>query len=624
MSKPSFRPANAFLLALVIASCPGCAQPASKSASSRASKTASAMTVEDVVRLAQAGMSDEVILAQMRAKYPSFDLSADQLIQLKTAHVSDRVIRAMMEMPSTGSVSATSVEMAETRPAPQPAALAAAPAAPKTAASNGPVNWISHKDPMGFAINIPGDWNLRADRQAGRVDIRGPRGQQAVIWPMFMPRQQMDARSAASVAQQLARRADAGMAWEAPKLTGNTARVFARGATSGVAVMRWASSADGTSIYLFCVAAPASLYPGSIETFAGILQSFQVLSDPGLTAAPPAENVSPPQPVSWVRWTDPREGAFSASVPQGWNVTGGAFRQSASDIRQSLIVISPDHQIRMAVGDPNIGVFTEPNGMYGWAGMREGSSTSVGDGSRLQIRRFTPAQAFVRAYIASAVSRECGAPRILSENDRQDLAGSAAQQARGQGASNPRVTASGASFSCTWNGREARGYYAAATVLPLPGRSGIWYVSTLYGYIAVAERAQQADDISRHVLNSMGINAQWKMQEDQIAGNAVQQDNARSAEIQARARQAIAENQQKTSDTIVKGYEGRSKVYDEISRKRENAILGTVDVVDPSTGRQYKIDNYSDYHWMNNQGVIAGTRTGTSPGVDWHQMITLP
>jgi len=262
--------------------------------------------------------------------------------------------------------------------------------------------------------------------------------------------------------------------------------------------------------------------------------------------------------------------------------------------------------------------------MYARAGMREGGYAAIGDGSKLQIRRFLPAQQFVREYVSSSVRQECGEPRILSENERQDLASSAVQRARAQGATNPRVTATGVSFSCTWNGREARGYYAAATILPFPGRSGIWYVEALYGYLAVAERQQQADDISRHVLNSMGINAQWKQREDQIAGNAVEQDNERSQEIQARARQSIADNQKQTSDMIVKGYQERSKVYDEIARKRENSILGTVDVVDPNSGKQYKIDNYSDYHWMNNQGVIAGSKTDTSPGSDWRQLITLP
>ena len=441
---------------------------------------------------------------------------------------------------------------------------------------------------------------------------------------MFVREQQLDGRGAGIVLQQLVRRVDNRMAWGAPQLSGDTVRIFARGESSGAALMRWNSSPEGSAVYLFCVTAPSALYQISLDTFAGILKSFHVVPDPKANSGAPGKSVAAAEQVAWVRWTDPREGAFSASVPQGWNVSGGAFRQSATDIRKNVILLSPDRQIRMAVGDANVGAYTAPNAMYARAGMREGGYTALGDGSKLQIRRFLPARQFVREYVASSVRRECGEPQILSENERQDLASSAAQQARAQGAPNPQVTAAGVSFSCTWNGREARGYYAAATILPFPGRNGIWYVESLYGYLAVAERQQQADDISRHVLNSMGINAQWKQREDQIAGNAVEQDNQRSQEIQARARQSIADNQKQTSDMIVKGYQDRSKVYDEISRKRENSILGTVDVVDPNSGKQYKIDNYSDYHWMNNQGVIAGTKTDTSPGSDWRQLITLP
>jgi prophage DNA circulation protein len=98
----------------------------------------------------------------------------------------------------------------------------------------------------------------------------------------------------------------------------------------------------------------------------------------------------------------------------------------------------------------------------------------------------------------------------------------------------------------------------------------------------------------------------------------------KAAHVSDRVLEAIAADQQKTSDMMMKSYQNQSKAYDEVARRRENAILGTVDVVDPSNGKQYKIDNYSDYHWMNNQGVIAGTKTDTSPGFDWHQMVDLP
>jgi hypothetical protein len=635
MNKRRFLQILACVGALLASACIGCAQSSSKVAPADRTKVHARVTVEDVVRLAKAGVSDEIIVAQIQGKRQSFDLTVDQLIELKSASVSERVIRAMMEdtAPQTASAptdarpsAKPAAASSEAQPAPPvPANVPAAASVPlKTVSALATAQWVTHNDPMGFSVNAPAGWNVRADRKEGRIDIQSPHGQQAIIWPMFVRERQLDGRGAGVVLQQLARRVDARMAWGTPQLSGDTVRVFARGQSSGAAVIRWSSSPEGTTVYLFCVTSPASLYQASVDIFAGILKSFHVVQDQKASSGTPARSVAAPEQVAWVRWTDPREGAFSASVPQGWNVSGGAFRQSATDIRQSVILLSPDHQIRMTVGDANIGAYTAPNPMYARAGMREGGYTALGDGSKIQIRRFLSAQQFVREYVASSVGRECGEPRILSENERQDLTASAAQRARLQGAPNPQVTAAGVSFSCTWNGRDARGYYAAATILPFPGRNGIWYVEALYGYLAVAERQQQADDISRHVLNSMGINAQWKQREDQIAGNAVQQDNVRSQEIQARARQAIADNQRQTSDAIVKGYEARSKVYDEISRKRENAILGTVDVVDPNSGKQYKIDNYSDYHWMNYQGVVAGTKTDTSPGSDWRQLITLP
>jgi hypothetical protein len=75
---------------------------------------------------------------------------------------------------------------------------------------------------------------------------------------------------------------------------------------------------------------------------------------------------------------------------------------------------------------------------------------------------------------------------------------------------------------------------------------------------------------------------------------------------------------------IMKGWEQRNKVYDEIDRRRENAILGTVDVVDPESGKQYKISNYGDYHYMSNSGAIYSTYSPDTPPPDLREMIALP
>jgi hypothetical protein len=400
---------------------------------------------------------------------------------------------------------------------------------------------------------------VRGDREAGRIGIQDPQSQRATIWPMFLERQVLDQRSASVLLKQLARRADPELPWGAPEVLGGAGRVLARGAVSGAAILRWNAVPEGTVIYLFCVTSPASLYAASVEVFTGILQSFHITP-----AAAPITATPAPQPstaLKWTRWNDPREGAFGVSIPQGWSITGGSIRHSATDIRKTVVVLEPDRQIRITVGDANLGAYTVPTAVYGAAGLREGMYNTLSDGSKLQIRRFLPASQFVPEYINGPAVRDCSGISAISEDQRPDLTAEPLRIAREHGISNVRITSSGISFSCTWNSRPARGYYAAVTTF-VPGQmGGLWYVDPLYGYLAISERQQEADIISRHIQESTQVNSDWKRKEDQMAAEAVRADNARSAEIQARARQAIAEDQRATSDTIVKGYEARSKVY---------------------------------------------------------------
>ena len=63
------------------------------------------IAVEDVIKLSKAGLSDDVIIAQIRKRPQPFDLTPDQLLQIKAARVSDRVIEAMTgKTPATAQV----------------------------------------------------------------------------------------------------------------------------------------------------------------------------------------------------------------------------------------------------------------------------------------------------------------------------------------------------------------------------------------------------------------------------------------------------------------------------------------------------------------------------------------
>ncbi len=54
------------------------------------------MTIQDVIDLSKAGVSDKIIIDQMNASQSTFELSSKDIVSLKNAGVSDRVIGAMI------------------------------------------------------------------------------------------------------------------------------------------------------------------------------------------------------------------------------------------------------------------------------------------------------------------------------------------------------------------------------------------------------------------------------------------------------------------------------------------------------------------------------------------------
>ena len=79
----------------------------------------SGLTSEDVIKLAKAGLAEDIIIEQIRKNGKAFNLSTDQLVALKTANVSDRIVEAMLDPTKTF--------VAESAPAPvvsKPAAIA--------------------------------------------------------------------------------------------------------------------------------------------------------------------------------------------------------------------------------------------------------------------------------------------------------------------------------------------------------------------------------------------------------------------------------------------------------------------------------------------------------------------
>lgn len=66
------------------------------------------MTNEEVISLAKAGLSPGIIIGKIRSGKSNFDLSTDSLIKLKQAGVSDDIVSAMLEAKSSKSTSSSS------------------------------------------------------------------------------------------------------------------------------------------------------------------------------------------------------------------------------------------------------------------------------------------------------------------------------------------------------------------------------------------------------------------------------------------------------------------------------------------------------------------------------------
>ena len=508
-------------------------------------------------------------------------------------------------------------------PALEPMAASTAESDPQTEPL--PKSWITHNDPAGFVVNLPANWTIGKAPSTGQLVLRGTRGEEIVIWPLHLQQPKLEAQGAAILLQEFARKFDVLMPWGEVQTTQNLTRVLGQGdERSGAAILSWANSPSGASVYFYGMEAPGNIYESSTESFVAILKSFHVVQNPSPKDVPGAATDSKAGEMGFVNWNDPHEGAFHVSVPQGWQVIGGAYRLSAVDVRYAVVASSADGQIRASIGDSMVGAFTQPTPMLSMAGLREGGYQLLGDGTKVEILRYNSGQQFARSYVQTLVSRQCSNIQIDSNNPREDLASTFRQSAANEGFGNVFLSAGDISFTCNLDGRPVKGKYVAATVRFSPNVSPMWFVYRLYGYIASAEREQDGEKVLGQMIQSWKFDPAWEAQQKNTANAALQQDNARSQEIRERAQQAIAEDQRQTSEMINKGYEQRQKVYDEIDRKRENSILGTLDVVDPETGRRYKVSNYGDYHYLSNDGYIFSTNSPGAPGSNLREMIALP
>ncbi len=144
----------------------------------------------------------------------------------------------------------------------------------------------------------------------------------------------------------------------------------------------------------YVVAARESGYRQRQNDFARILQSFRTIG------AATGAGEEAPGGVQYVRFSDPKEGAFTMDVPAGWKTEGGLFRLSPLYHQAAVESVSPDGQIRIMVGDGAIPPVIDPTGDMFLSGLPEGSVY----GAVTRVWRFKPGAVFCREYVLILIS----------------------------------------------------------------------------------------------------------------------------------------------------------------------------------------------------------------------------
>lgn len=342
--------------------------------------------------------------------------------------------------------------------------------------------------------------------------------------------------------------------------------------------------------------APAAQVNGLMPTFQSILSSFR-----------PAARM-PRQAVN-----EPAESAFQIQVPDGWSGQSGLNRNNLGGSALTFFSVRRDPAgLTAAVMPGTFWTFQLPNPMM-W-----------GMPSPYQTMPYQTAPQFCQNNLAAFMSQYNQELRVEAVEDRPDLALRAALQGMQAGVDPRTMEVTGAQMTTTYTeaGQRLRqvsqvavsrqkiqaGIFGAAA-------GGLWMAFLDNYYRAPEIEFSSVEPVLQGILDSYQANPAWQQREfgRNQAYMAAQQQDIR------RRQQDISRTLSETSDIINKGYWERQSIYDDLSHKWSNTILGTQDLTDHA-GTVYNVPTGYDQYWKDDLGNIVGGGWLTNPDPGWTKL----
>jgi hypothetical protein len=452
------------------------------------------------------------------------------------------------------------------------------------------LQWATQTDPSGFSVEVPQGWHVAHGDEGIRISSSNP-----AIFVLVAP---FFARGLVSSTQFMnavpgvlpqalpnAKVANVAQVKETP----DEAKAVISFGTGQTAVAL--CSIYGRSGMLYAIAAPSDQIAAKKATLLRVLSSFK------FTGSTQAHN-----DAAFEKWTDPKEDGFTVEIPKGWTADGGTFRFAPVDVRPRVVILSPDKKIGIRIGDENIPPHVLPNNMLAMAGLREGMTYSPGYGVNMLISRYYTGSQFARSYAGSMGQRGYMDVQVSGVRDLPEASAGLNKMYAQFGENMPtELTVGTASVSAKRDGEPYAGEYVAGTFRSETGGSGVWAVLQLAGYMAPADRQGEAQAALGHALQTFHLNDEWVKMQQGVSMNTSR---------------IVTETNHAIMGIIHDTHANAVRVNDEISRKRENYILGLTDVRDPDTGETYKVSAGSNYYWRKGNEVV-GTDTYQRPNTDF-------
>lgn len=352
---------------------------------------------------------------------------------------------------------------------------------------------------------------------------------------------------------------------------------------------------QGRQGMLYAAAALRELWPGVRQQALYILKSFLYTAPAAAPAGAPAAVRLP----AMVAWRDPAENAFSAQVPAGWRVQGGARRFHAVDVRAELVATSPDNGILVRLGDARVPPMALANPVLARSGFPEGSTYSPGYGVQQLVMRYLPGAMFATQFYLPKVVGQVSQVQARNLPQVAQRAMAAYQQA----GLNVGVDTGEVTFVHQGQQGPRHGYLFVQTFrVMLPGAPGmgVWQVEYLYGYLARPDQEPLARAVLNAMVQSFRIDPAWMARQNQTAGQVSR---------------IVSQTNQQISGIIRDTFQYRQRVQDRAFERYDRvAIRGKVLVEDPNTGERFEVQGGSNYYWRRgSEDRFVGTQTDTRP-----------